>query len=626
MQVLNVVFYDLPIEDLQTFRDRVNAVTTADIERVAKAYLKPDRLSVVLVGNLSAFGSDLRGVGFNTFETVELGNLDLTRADFKRATPKSARAGLPPKSRALAYQPTVGAGAQAGATSVSEDRGARGLLASVITAKGGRDALQALRNITVTTKTTIGSPEGQVEAEATTYLEYPNRVRVETTLQKVASVQIFDGEHAWVRDPAGVHDVPERFTRDLQASLRRDTIALLLAADRGAARVRQLPDVTADGRLVPPVGDVCSGCGSHRAVRRSRHVSDYQTNLRGTRTRSAPGGRKLQRLSSRRRYPVCLPGHGSPRQPDASGAPLERDQGQHATRPCAVPTSGSLSARLMLSCGEASGDLYAGALLRELRALEPGIEVRGFGGAQFADAGGQLIADYRGLAVAGLAEVVGKLPAFFATIRRLVASARRSRPDALVAIDSPDFNFPLARRLKRLNIPVVYYISPQFWAWRPGRLKSIRDIADLVLVIFPFEETLYQQAGVPVRFVGHPLIDLVKVGDRTACRQRFGLPDSSPVIALLPAVAPARCRASCLCSSRPQPASDFSYPTRGLSSPGRRASRTIFSRRRTITWWLKAKPIWFCLLRTWHSPRRGRQPSRPRFTTHQWSSSTRCRR
>ncbi len=188
----------------------------------------------------------------------------------------------------------------------------------------------------------------------------------------------------------------------------------------------------------------------------------------------------------------------------------------------------------MLSCGEASGDLYAGALLRELRALEPGIEVRGFGGAQFADAGGQLIADYRGLAVAGLAEVVGKLPAFFATIRRLVASARRSRPDALVAIDSPDFNFPLARRLKRLNIPVVYYISPQFWAWRPGRLKSIRDIADLVLVIFPFEETLYQQAGVPVRFVGHPLIDLVKVGDRTACRQRFGLPDSSPVIALLP--------------------------------------------------------------------------------------------
>ena len=188
----------------------------------------------------------------------------------------------------------------------------------------------------------------------------------------------------------------------------------------------------------------------------------------------------------------------------------------------------------MLSCGEASGDLYAGALLRELRALEPAIEVRGFGGAQFAGAGGELIADYRGLAVAGLAEVVGKLPAFFATIRRLVGSARQSRPDALVAIDSPDFNFPLARRIKRLDVPVVYYISPQFWAWRPGRLKSIRDIADLVLVIFPFEEPLYQQAGVPVRFVGHPLIDLVKVGDRTACRQRLGLPESSPVIALLP--------------------------------------------------------------------------------------------
>ena len=249
MQVLNVVFYDLPIEDLQTFRDRVNAVTTADIERVAKAYLKPDRLSVVLVGNLSVFGSDLRGVGFNTFETVELDNLDLTHADFKRATPKSAGAAVSPRSRALAYQPTVGAGVQAGATQAGEDRsGARGLLGSVIAAKGGRDALQALRNITVTTKTTIGSPEGQAEAEATTYLEYPNRVRVETTLQKVASVQVFDGEHAWVRDPAGVHDVPERFTHDLLASLRRDTVALLLAGDRGALRVRQLPDVTTDGR------------------------------------------------------------------------------------------------------------------------------------------------------------------------------------------------------------------------------------------------------------------------------------------------------------------------------------------------------------------------------------------
>ena len=101
----------------------------------------------------------------------------------------------------------------------------------------------------------------------------------------------------------------------------------------------------------------------------------------------------------------------------------------------------------MLSCGEASGDLYAGALARELRALDPAIRLSGLGGPQFAADGGQLIADYRGLAVTGLTEAIGKLPQWFAVLQRLVAEARESHPDALVAIDSPDFNFPLARRL-----------------------------------------------------------------------------------------------------------------------------------------------------------------------------------
>jgi len=188
----------------------------------------------------------------------------------------------------------------------------------------------------------------------------------------------------------------------------------------------------------------------------------------------------------------------------------------------------------MVSCGEASGDLYAGALVRELRAIDPGIQVRGLGGAQLAGAGGELIADYHRLAVTGLTEAIGKLPVFLTTIRSLVRSARAARPDALVAIDSPDFNFPLARRLKRLHIPVVYYISPQFWAWRPGRLKTIRDIADLVLVIFPFEEPLYRQAGVPVKFVGHPLVDLIKPADCAAFRERIGASASTRLVAILP--------------------------------------------------------------------------------------------
>ncbi len=167
-----------------------------------------------------------------------------------------------------------------------------------------------------------------------------------------------------------------------------------------------------------------------------------------------------------------------------------------------------MSVRLLLSCGEPSGDLYAGALTRELRTLSPGISLSGLGGPQFAAAGGRLIADYRGLAVTGLTEAIAKIPKSLATLRRLVDEARREPPDALVVIDFPDFNFRWRAASSKLGIPVVYYISPQIWAWRAGRLKTIRAIADRVLVIFPFEERSTGKRGVPVEFVGHPLVDL----------------------------------------------------------------------------------------------------------------------
>ena len=192
----------------------------------------------------------------------------------------------------------------------------------------------------------------------------------------------------------------------------------------------------------------------------------------------------------------------------------------------------------MLSCGEPSGDLYAGALTRELRRLDPAIDVSGLGGPQLAAAGGRLMADYRGLAVTGLTEAIGKLPRSFATIRRLVDAARAARPDVLVTIDFPDFNFRLARRVKALGIPVVYYISPQIWAWRPGRLETIREIADLVIVIFPFEEAIYRNAGVPVTFVGHPLVDLAKPSDKTDFLRCHGLSAAVPTIAVLPGSRP----------------------------------------------------------------------------------------
>ena len=198
-----------------------------------------------------------------------------------------------------------------------------------------------------------------------------------------------------------------------------------------------------------------------------------------------------------------------------------------------------MSTRLLLSCGEPSGDLYAGALTRELRAICPDLQIAGLGGPQFAAAGGQLIADYRGLAVTGLTEALTTVPRSLAVMRRLVAHARAHRPDALVVIDFPDFNLPLARRIKRLGMPIVYYISPQIWAWRSGRLKTIARLADRVLVIFPFERQIYEQGGVSAEFVGHPLLDLTCPSANRAefLVQRQLAPDA-PTVAVLPGSRP----------------------------------------------------------------------------------------
>jgi lipid-A-disaccharide synthase len=198
-----------------------------------------------------------------------------------------------------------------------------------------------------------------------------------------------------------------------------------------------------------------------------------------------------------------------------------------------------LSARLLLSCGEASGDLYAGALTRELLAIDPGLRIAGLGGPQFAAAGGRLVDDYRDLAVTGLTGWIPKLPRLLAARRRMVQAARADRPDALILIDFSGFNLRLAPSIKRLGVPIVYYISPQIWASRAGRLATIRAVADCMLVIFPFEEAIYQQAGVPVEFVGHPLIDLARP---SAPREPFltdlGLSPSAPTVAILPGSRP----------------------------------------------------------------------------------------
>ena len=196
-------------------------------------------------------------------------------------------------------------------------------------------------------------------------------------------------------------------------------------------------------------------------------------------------------------------------------------------------------AHIMISCGEASGDLYAGALVEALRRAEPDVRVFGFGGDRLAAAGAELVGDYRGHTVTGLVEVIKHLPGTYRLYRQLVAVARERRPDVFVAIDFPDFNFKLGQAIHALGIPVVYYISPQLWAWRPGRLRTMKAFVDRVLPIFPFEEKVYRDAGIPVEFVGHPLIDLATATeDRATFLRGLGLRADAPTVALLPGSRP----------------------------------------------------------------------------------------
>lgn len=189
----------------------------------------------------------------------------------------------------------------------------------------------------------------------------------------------------------------------------------------------------------------------------------------------------------------------------------------------------------MMSCGEPSGDLYAGALVAALRRREPDIEVFGLGGERFKTAGGDLVADFHGLSVTGLTEALAVLPRSWRTLRALADAARQRQPHALVVIDYPDFNFRLMKAIKKLGVPVIYYVSPQLWAWRAGRIKTMKQVVDRVLPIFPFEEPIYQRQGMDVRFVGHPLIDLVTPDQsREQLLRRLNLDATKPVMALLP--------------------------------------------------------------------------------------------
>jgi lipid-A-disaccharide synthase len=190
---------------------------------------------------------------------------------------------------------------------------------------------------------------------------------------------------------------------------------------------------------------------------------------------------------------------------------------------------------VLVSCGEPSGDLYAGDLVRHLRERAGPLEVFGLGGDRLKAEGGRLLAHVSDLAVVGLLEVIRHLRHLKGVFRSVLAEVDRDPPAVAVLVDYADFNLRLARELKKRGVPVVYYVSPQVWAWRRGRVKEIRANVAQMIVIFPFEEPLYREAGVPVTFVGHPLVDLARpASDPAAFLSAEGLDPARPVLAVLP--------------------------------------------------------------------------------------------
>ena len=185
--------------------------------------------------------------------------------------------------------------------------------------------------------------------------------------------------------------------------------------------------------------------------------------------------------------------------------------------------------------GEASGDLLAAPVVSALRERLPGVTCAGIAGERMIEAGATAWWHVRELSVRGYAEVLRELPRLLTLRAALRSRLLAARPQVLVGVDSPDFNLRLEMQVRAAGVPTVHYISPSIWAWRPKRIEKIRRAADRVLLVFPFEQKIYDDAGIAATYVGHPLASMISPQtDTAAARARLGLPAADPVIALLP--------------------------------------------------------------------------------------------
>lgn len=261
-QVLNQLFYELPLEELQTFPERVRSVSPDDVQRVARNYFKPDRLAVVLVGNADAFVKDLKGVGFGEFERIPIGQVDLLAADLRKGgtrigdasgsaggggglRTRTVRSG---RSHSFNYQDRPSQAPPEASAAEKEQIDA--IIRKAVVAHGGYETLVAVKRLTAEAQTTLMTPDGRLTATTRTSIEYPGRVRVDAVLPDALIVQVYADGTAWVKDPAGVHDAPPQMVADLRAAAMRDPLALLRGLASGALSIRQQSEEGHKGRVV----------------------------------------------------------------------------------------------------------------------------------------------------------------------------------------------------------------------------------------------------------------------------------------------------------------------------------------------------------------------------------------
>src|SRR5215471_4387494 len=179
--------------------------------------------------------------------------------------------------------------------------------------------------------------------------------------------------------------------------------------------------------------------------------------------------------------------------------------------------------------------MYGAGLIEALRRQDSSLEFFGVGGDRMRAAGCDTVVDAKDLAVVGITEILSHLPRIWGLYQQLIREADKRRPEVSVVIDSPAFNWRVARQMKRRGIPAVYYVAPQFWAWRQGRVRLLRDYIDKALVIFPFEEKFYRDRGINATFVGHPLAELPEpTVSRSGYANQYQLDPAKPWITLMP--------------------------------------------------------------------------------------------